>query len=229
MSVSIDIAVFDGVDELDVIAPFEVLSNAARAVPDVQVRLVTLEERSEVTGACGLGFSVHGRWVPGAADILIVPGGGWGTKADIGVFGEVRRGDWSRPLQAARAGTRLMASVCTGALLLAEAGLLQHRRAILTLLKDGEKAASELAEPFDISFAAISQHLRVLKDAELLSERRDGRQRLYQLRPRPLAEVASWIDEFQTFFEARLDALEDHLDRKHGRKAKRAKRPARNR
>ena len=130
MSVSIDIAVFDGVDELDAIVPFEVLSNAARAVPDVQVRLVTLEERSDVTGACGLAFSVHGRWVPGAADILIVPGGGWGTRADIGVYGEVQRGDWSRRLQAARAGTRLIASVCTGAMLLGEAGLLQHRRAI---------------------------------------------------------------------------------------------------
>ena len=96
------------------------------------------------------------------------------------------------------------------------------RRAILVLLKDGEKAASELAEPFHVSFAAISQHLRVLKDADLLSERREGRQRLYQLRARPLAEVANWVDEFQTFFEARLGALADHLDRKHGRKKRRA-------
>jgi len=100
------------------------------------------------------------------------------------------------------------------------------RRAILVLLKDGEKAASELAEPFHVSFAAISQHLRVLKDAELLSERREGRQRIYQLRPSPLADVASWVDEFQTFFEARLDALSKHLDRTYGRRKKRAiKRP----
>ena len=96
------------------------------------------------------------------------------------------------------------------------------RRAILVLLKDGEKAASELAEPFYVSFAAISQHLRVLKDADLISERREGRQRIYQLRPKPLADVASWVDEFQTFFAARLDALADHLDRKHGRQKKRA-------
>ena len=95
------------------------------------------------------------------------------------------------------------------------------RRAMLVLLKDGEKAASELAEPFHVSLAAISQHLRVLKDADLLSERREGRQRIYQLQPRPLVEVASWVDEFQTFFEARLDALAAHLDRKHGRKKKR--------
>jgi DNA-binding transcriptional ArsR family regulator len=101
------------------------------------------------------------------------------------------------------------------------------RRAILVLLKDGEKPASELAEPFHVSFAAISQHLRVLKDANLLSERRAGRQRLYQLRPRPLVDVASWVDEFHTFFAARLDALADHLDRKHGRKKRRAAKRAR--
>jgi len=92
------------------------------------------------------------------------------------------------------------------------------RRAILVLLKDGEKTASELAQPFDVSFAAISQQLKVLKDAKLLSERREGRQRIYALSPRPLAEVTSWVAEFQTFFEGRLDALADHLARKHGRK-----------
>jgi DNA-binding transcriptional ArsR family regulator len=102
------------------------------------------------------------------------------------------------------------------------------RRAILVLLKDGEKAASELAEPFHVSFAAISQHLRVLKDADLLSERREGRQRIYTLHPSPLADVASWVDEFQLFFEARLDALAAHLDRKHGRKKRSANKRSRN-
>jgi DNA-binding transcriptional ArsR family regulator len=101
------------------------------------------------------------------------------------------------------------------------------RRAILVLLKEGEKTASALAEPFHVSFAAISQHLRVLKEADLLSERREGRQRIYQLRPRPLTDVANWIDEFQSFFEARLDALGEHLDRKHGRKKTRTNRSAR--
>ena len=96
------------------------------------------------------------------------------------------------------------------------------RRAILVLLKGGgEKPASELAEPFGVSFGAISQHLRVLKEAELVSERRAGRQRLYQLRPEPLAEVATWIDEFERYFEGRLDALSDYLDRKHGAKPRR--------
>ena len=92
------------------------------------------------------------------------------------------------------------------------------RRTILKLLKGGEMPAGKLAEPFGFSFAAASQHLKVLKDADLVSERRKGRQRIYQLHPRPLKEVVSWIDEFEEFFNSRLDALADHLDRKHGRK-----------
>ena len=91
------------------------------------------------------------------------------------------------------------------------------RRAILVLLRNGEMPAGRLAEPFKVSFAAISQHLKILKESDLVSERREGRQRIYRLQPKLLREVASWIDEFETFFDARLDALADHLDRKHGR------------
>lgn len=94
------------------------------------------------------------------------------------------------------------------------------RRAMLVSLKAGEKAVSELAEPFDMSFAAVSQHLKVLREAELVSERREGRQRLYKLEPQPLQEIATWADEFQALFNQRLDALSDYLDRTHGRKAK---------
>jgi DNA-binding transcriptional ArsR family regulator len=92
------------------------------------------------------------------------------------------------------------------------------RRTILVLLKDGEKPASELAEPFGVSFSAISQHLKILRDADLVSERRDGRQRIYQLESKPLEEVWSWIEEFQSMWSARLDALEKHLDKKHGKR-----------
>jgi DNA-binding transcriptional ArsR family regulator len=60
--------------------------------------------------------------------------------------------------------------------------------------------------------------LRVLQDAELVSVRRDGRQRLYRLDPRPLKDVVSWIDEFAAFFGQRLDALGEYLDRRHGKR-----------
>jgi len=92
------------------------------------------------------------------------------------------------------------------------------RRAILVTLKQrGERSAGELAEPFHMTFPAISQHLRVLEDAALVKVRRDGRQRLYRLHPRPLRDVVSWVDEFAAFFNQRLDALGDYLDRKHRR------------
>jgi DNA-binding transcriptional ArsR family regulator len=92
------------------------------------------------------------------------------------------------------------------------------RRAILVTLKEGERAASDLAEPFRMTFAAISQHLRVLEEAALVSVRRDGRQRLYRLDPRPLRDVVTWADEFAAFFGQRLDALGTYLDRKHGKR-----------
>ena len=92
------------------------------------------------------------------------------------------------------------------------------RRAILVTLKQGERAAGELAEPFGMTLSAVSQHLRVLEEAELVTVRRDGRHRRYRLHPRPLREVASWVDEFAAFFGQRLDALGEYLDKKHGRR-----------
>jgi DNA-binding transcriptional ArsR family regulator len=89
------------------------------------------------------------------------------------------------------------------------------RRTILILLKKGERPASELAEPFGISFSAISQHLKILKDADLVSERRDGRKRIYHLQSQPLKEVWNWARDFQDYWNARLDALEKHLDKKY--------------
>jgi DNA-binding transcriptional ArsR family regulator len=89
------------------------------------------------------------------------------------------------------------------------------RRAILLTLKRGELSATDLAEPFRMTFPAISQHLRVLENAELVAVRRDGRRRLYRLQAKPLHEVASWVEEFSAFFNERLDALGDYLDRKH--------------
>jgi DNA-binding transcriptional ArsR family regulator len=92
------------------------------------------------------------------------------------------------------------------------------RRTILVLLRAGEKPASDLAKPFGVSFSAISQHLKILKEMELVSERREGRQRIYHLRSKPLKEVWDWIDDFQGYWSARLDALGEHLDRKHPKK-----------
>jgi DNA-binding transcriptional ArsR family regulator len=71
-----------------------------------------------------------------------------------------------------------------------------RRRQILRLVRDGELSAGEIAAHFDVTRPAVSQHLRVLKDAELLAERRDGARRLYRARPEGLAELRAFVEDF---------------------------------
>src|SRR5687767_14499424 len=71
-----------------------------------------------------------------------------------------------------------------------------RRRAILRLVRSDELSAGEIAAHFDVTRPAISQHLRVLKDAELLVERRQGTRRLYRARPQGLAELRAFVEDF---------------------------------
>ena len=71
-----------------------------------------------------------------------------------------------------------------------------RRRRILELVRDRELPAGEIAAQFEVTRPAISQHLRVLKEAGLLSERRDGTRRMYRARPEGLAELRQFLDEF---------------------------------
>lgn len=73
-----------------------------------------------------------------------------------------------------------------------------HRRRILELLRDQELPAGRIAERFEVSRPAISQHIRVLHEAGLLTERREGTRRLYRARPAGLAGLRSFIDSFGT-------------------------------
>ncbi|MFI5924868.1 DJ-1/PfpI family protein [Micromonospora sp. NPDC051543] len=118
----IDIVVFDGFDELDVFGPFEVLS-----VAGLDVRLVAVERPGPVTSMRGVELRVPD--VLGPADGVIVPGGGWLNRAAEGAWAQAQRGELPARLSALAPSTRWMASVCTGALLLAAAGLLTGRRA----------------------------------------------------------------------------------------------------
>jgi transcriptional regulator GlxA family with amidase domain len=106
----------------------EVLRSAAAAGARLTAQLVTRQRQDVVRGAWGLRFLPDAVYAPGA-DILIVPGGGWVSRAEVGAWGEVRRGDWLPLLAAARSTTRCIAAVCTGTMLLANAGLVQGRRA----------------------------------------------------------------------------------------------------
>jgi DNA-binding transcriptional ArsR family regulator len=92
-----------------------------------------------------------------------------------------------------------------------------RRRQILALVRDGELAAGEIAAHFDVTRPAVSQHLNVLKEAGLVSERRNGTKRLYRARPEGLAELREFLEEF---WDERLVALKHEAEReereKHG-------------
>ena len=86
------------------------------------------------------------------------------------------------------------------------------RRTVLDLLLTGERTATELSQPFSVTKAAVSQHLRVLREAGLVTERRVGRQRIYRLRPAPLSDVAAWLAHYEQFWAQRLKDLGRYLD-----------------
>lgn len=81
-----------------------------------------------------------------------------------------------------------------------------RRRAILELVRDDELGSGEIARHFDVSGPAISQHLGVLKEAGLVTERRAGTRRLYRLRPEGFQDVRSFLEGF---WDDRLDRLRD--------------------
>lgn len=85
-----------------------------------------------------------------------------------------------------------------------------RRRQILTLVCDGELSAGEIAAHFDVTRPAVSQHLNVLKEAGLVSERRNGTRRLYRARPEGLAELKQFLE---AFWGDRLDALKREAER----------------
>lgn len=87
------------------------------------------------------------------------------------------------------------------------------RREMLELLLAGDRTAAELAQPFDISQPAVSQHLRVLRESGLVQSRKLGRHRVYTLDARPIQEVADWAKYFEQFWRGRLRALGRELDR----------------
>ena len=87
------------------------------------------------------------------------------------------------------------------------------RRAILDRLRLGEQPVLALAEPFDMTLPAVSQQLRILREAGLVSERRVGRQRIYRLNPEPLRLVRDWMRYYETFWTKKLGHLGDYLDR----------------
>jgi transcriptional regulator GlxA family with amidase domain len=119
----IEILIYDGADELDVFGPFEVLTGAG-----IATRLVTVAPCEEVRTTGGARIVPHGTL--GDPDLVLVPGGGWNDRGPQGAWAEAERGAIPAAMRARHEAGRDIGAVCTGAMLLAEAGLLRGRRAI---------------------------------------------------------------------------------------------------
>ncbi len=85
------------------------------------------------------------------------------------------------------------------------------RRGILARLAQGEASVSELAEPYDMSLAAVSKHLKVLERAGLISRGKAAQWRPCRLEAAPMAEVADWVETYRRFWDQSLDRLGDYL------------------
>ncbi|TKX75103.1 DJ-1/PfpI family protein [Halorubrum sp. GN11_10-6_MGM] len=174
---NVDVLLYDGFDELDGIGPYEVFDYALGYAAEERgategasggdagrVRYVTLGERERVTASHGTRVGVDGTLpdpeAADAPDLLVVPGGGWSARdEEASAWAEARKGDVPRALRAHHeAGTRI-ASVCTGSMLLAEAGVTDGRRAVTHA-----SAIEELRES-----GAEVVDARVVDDGDLLS------------------------------------------------------------
>jgi DNA-binding transcriptional ArsR family regulator len=87
------------------------------------------------------------------------------------------------------------------------------RTRIIEALAERERTAGELVALFSISQPAVSQHLRVLREARLVRVKRDAQRRVYRLDPRPLRELDRWLSGYRRFWAGKLDDLERHMDK----------------
>lgn len=143
----VGIVVFDGFDNLDAIGPFEVFNHARTFGADLEVGLYTLDPQEIVTSSHGLRIipdgvlrdegsgnasrAKEGVDVPeDALDLVVVPGGGWASRAEEGAWAQAERGDLPDAIERLHASGATVASVCTGGMLLASAGLTEGRPAV---------------------------------------------------------------------------------------------------
>ncbi|HKT00673.1 MAG TPA: metalloregulator ArsR/SmtB family transcription factor [Rugosimonospora sp.] len=88
-----------------------------------------------------------------------------------------------------------------------------NRRRILDALREAEQPVGELVQRLGLSQPSVSKHLRVLREAGLVTVRVDAQRRCYRVRPEPLAELDGWLAPYRRLWGAHLDALSEHLDR----------------
>jgi DNA-binding transcriptional ArsR family regulator len=97
------------------------------------------------------------------------------------------------------------------------------RRAVLDLLRQGSQPAGRIAQAFPVSRPAISKHLRLLRKAHLVEQRREGRLRLYSLNPEPLKAVDSWLEQYRIFWRTSLMNLKAFVEAEYEKEKSGAK------
>ena len=102
------------------------------------------------------------------------------------------------------------------------------RRAILARLATSEATVGEIAEPFRVSLPAISRHLKVLENANLIVRHKDAQWRRCRLEPEPLREAADWVSQYRKFWEERFDALGQFLEQQQAQEEENDDKPASN-
>jgi transcriptional regulator GlxA family with amidase domain len=127
----IDVLIYPGFDELDAVAPFEVLHNAKLRGAPFDLRLVAAPSTGEIVAAHGLRLSCDAKLGSGPRpDLIVVPGGGWIDGSAAGARAEVNRGEIPTLLADLHRAGVTIAAVCTGAMLLSAAGILRGRAAV---------------------------------------------------------------------------------------------------
>jgi transcriptional regulator GlxA family with amidase domain len=153
------VVVYPGFDELDAVAPYEVLRTAAVAGANLETVLVSRDRAARVAGAHGLIVEPQGTLESGSFDVVIVPGGGWNDRAAAGAYSEARRGELPAALRELHEAGATLASVCTGAMLVSAAGLSRGRPSTThqLALEELREAGSEVIDA------------RVVDDGDLVS------------------------------------------------------------
>lgn len=150
----VQILIYDGADELDVVAPFEILAAAGFAV-----ELVSLDPAPVIRTAHGLSLSPS-RLLGPAPELLVVPGGSWISRAPQGAWAEAQRGVMPAAIFERHAAGSVVAGVCTGTLLLAASGMLRGRPAVTH-----RAAIEELRQ----AGADVRPDARVVDDGDVLT------------------------------------------------------------
>jgi transcriptional regulator GlxA family with amidase domain len=153
-----EVLLYEGFDELDALGPWEILEGVSRTRDDLDAALVSLDGGAPVRASHGTVVTPH-RSLSESVDVLVVPGGGWSDRSREGAWTQAQRGDVPAAIRARHEAGTLVASVCTGAMLLAAGGLLDGRPAIThhSALADLEAAGAEVT------------HARVVDDGDVVT------------------------------------------------------------